>query len=135
MIRTQGVCVLLGGIPQPPELALFTREFEQKAQTAVARRRLPGATVGLRTGEASQKEAIVPTLEELGIGLVPFSPLGKGTVHPCPAREPDTRFPNVYKHNRVSERGVNPRRRRAEIVWSRNCGRARPPRGRDTGGI
>jgi hypothetical protein len=49
---------MLGGIPQPPELALFTREFEQKAQTAVARRRL------------------------------------------------HTRFQNVYKHNRVSERGL-----------------------------
>jgi hypothetical protein len=31
-----------------------------------------------RCGGASLKQEILPTLEELGIGFVPFSPLGKG---------------------------------------------------------
>jgi aryl-alcohol dehydrogenase-like predicted oxidoreductase len=29
------------------------------------------------------EQEIIPTLEELGIGFVPFSPLGKGGVHKC----------------------------------------------------
>ena len=32
----------------------------------------------IRCGGASPKQTVLPTLEELGIGFVPFSPLGKG---------------------------------------------------------
>ena len=53
------------------------------------------------------EEAVLPTLEELGIGLVPFSPLGKGFL--AGTIDAETRFdstdfrstvPRLYKENR-----------------------------------
>jgi aryl-alcohol dehydrogenase-like predicted oxidoreductase len=58
------------------------------------------------------EEAVLPTLEELGIGFVPFSPLGKGfltgaidettTFHSTDFRNPIPRFtPEARKANRA----------------------------------
>ena len=56
---------------------------------------------------------IIPTLEELGIGFVPFSPLGKGFL--TGAIDADTKFdstdfrnsvPRFNKENRKGESGV-----------------------------
>ena len=40
--------------------------------------RSPRCRASTRSGGASRRRTILPTLEELGIGFVPFSPLGKG---------------------------------------------------------
>ncbi len=40
--------------------------------------RWPRCRASIRCGFASRKQEVIPTLEELGIGFVPFSPLGKG---------------------------------------------------------
>ena len=40
--------------------------------------RSPRCRASIRCGGASPRSEILPTLEELGIGFVPFSPLGKG---------------------------------------------------------
>ena len=40
--------------------------------------RLPPCKVNIHFGGESPKKKSLPTLEELGIGFVPFSPLGKG---------------------------------------------------------
>ena len=37
-----------------------------------------GLVVSTRAGRREPEQAILPALEELGIGFVPFSPLGKG---------------------------------------------------------
>lgn len=45
------------------------------------------------------EETIIPTLEELGIGFVPFSPLGKGFL--TGAIHPDTRFEQTDFRNSI----------------------------------
>ena len=40
--------------------------------------RSPPCKANTRSGRASPRTRVIPTLEELGIGMVPFSPLGKG---------------------------------------------------------
>jgi aryl-alcohol dehydrogenase-like predicted oxidoreductase len=60
------------------------------------------------------EEAIVPTLEELGIGFVPFSPLGKGFL--TGAIDTSTQFDEGDFRNTVP-RFTDPEARRANLVF------------------
>jgi aryl-alcohol dehydrogenase-like predicted oxidoreductase len=60
------------------------------------------------------EEAIIPTLEELGIGFVPFSPLGKGFL--TGAISPDTQFESGDFRNTVP-RFADPAAREANLVF------------------
>ena len=72
--------------------------------------RSPRCRASTRCGGASPKHEIIPTLAELGIGLVPFSPLGKGfltgtitadtTFGDGDARANPTTFPRFAEENR-----------------------------------
>jgi aryl-alcohol dehydrogenase-like predicted oxidoreductase len=59
------------------------------------------------------EEVVLPTLEELGIGFVPFSPLGKGFL--TGKINEDTRFDNTDFRNTVPR--FNPENRKANQAW------------------
>jgi aryl-alcohol dehydrogenase-like predicted oxidoreductase len=60
------------------------------------------------------EEAILPTLEELGIGFVPFSPLGKGFL--TGTISPDTEFESGDFRNTVP-RFTDPEAREANLAF------------------
>jgi aryl-alcohol dehydrogenase-like predicted oxidoreductase len=60
------------------------------------------------------EEAILPTLEELGIGFVPFSPLGKGFL--TGTISPDTQFDDGDFRNTVP-RFTDPGAREANLAF------------------
>ena len=79
---------------------------------------------------------VMPTLEELGIGFVPFSPLGKGFLTGQDRREHEVRqAPTSATSFRGSRQKREKRIRRWSIcsAGSRNGRRRRPPRSRSRG--
>ena len=72
--------------------------------------RSPRCRASTRCGGASRSSEILPTLEELGIGFVPFSPLGKGfltgTIDDKTTFEP-TDFRNVVPRFTEENRKAN----------------------------
>jgi aryl-alcohol dehydrogenase-like predicted oxidoreductase len=66
------------------------------------------------------EDAILPTLEELGIGFVPFSPLGKGFL--TGAISPDTQFESGDFRNTVP-RFTDPGAREANLAFVELVGR------------
>ena len=60
--------------------------------------RSPRCRANTRCGGGNRRREILPTLEELGIGFVPFSPLGKGLSHRHDRREHDVRQHGLAQH-------------------------------------
>ena len=82
------------------------------------------------------EEAILPTLEELGIGFVPFSPLGQGLPDREDRRDHDLRELRLPQHGSPLRRGRaqgKPRLRRAARATSRSGRAPRRPRSRSPG--
>jgi aryl-alcohol dehydrogenase-like predicted oxidoreductase len=61
------------------------------------------------------EEAVLPTLEELGIGFVPFSPLGKGFLTGAISSSPVT---SRWNADLFQARMLRPRHTRARSTWS-----------------
>ena len=96
----------------------------------------PRCRASTRCGGASPRQEILPTLEELGIGFVPFSPLGQGLPHRQDRREHDVRqAPTSATSSRASRRRPARRTRRWSIcsARSRRARRRRRRRSRSPG--
>ena len=72
------------------------------------------------------EEAILPTLAELGIGFVPFSPLGKGFL--TGTISPDTQFESGDFRNTIP-RFTDPEARRANLAFVELLGRMAESKG------
>ena len=88
--------------------------------------RSPRCRASIRCGGASPRQEILPTLEELGIGFVPFSPLGKGFLTGAIDANTTVRQPTT---SATSCRASRPEARKRQSGAGRSCS-ARSPRAR-----
>ena len=110
------------------------RRRRSAAPTRCSRSRPSRAST--RCGGGDPEEEVLPTLEELGIGFVPFSPLGKGFLTGTIDETRDVRQQRHPQHHPALHAGGAARRTRPWSICSAASpsGRTRrPPRSRSPG--